>query len=266
AAAIVTLLVGLTGFIVVPLRRMRVMTIPEFYERRFGKTIRIMGGIILAFAGIINMGMFLKAGSLFVAGVTGLTDPVYIKIIMTVMLGMVLIYTTLGGMVAVVVLDYIQFVVLSFCLLFMCILSIQHLGWDNLIDTVAKLRGEAGFNPFHEGGFGFSYVAWMFFGGLASCAIWQTAVIRACAAESTSVVKKLYTWSSIGFLIRWLLPVFLGVSAFVFIANDPHLKAIFIPDGAEASPDTTMLAMPIYLSRVIPFGLIGVITAGMLAA
>ena len=36
AAAIVTLVVGLTGFIVVPLRRMKVMTIPEFYERRFG--------------------------------------------------------------------------------------------------------------------------------------------------------------------------------------------------------------------------------------
>jgi SSS family solute:Na+ symporter len=37
AAAIVTLVVGLTGFIVVPLRRMKVMTIPEFYERRFGR-------------------------------------------------------------------------------------------------------------------------------------------------------------------------------------------------------------------------------------
>ncbi|MHC4123357.1 MAG: sodium:solute symporter family transporter, partial [Planctomycetota bacterium] len=66
AAAIVTLIVGLTGFIVVPLRRMRVMTIPEFYEKRFGRGVRILGGIILAFSGILNMGMFLKAGSLFV--------------------------------------------------------------------------------------------------------------------------------------------------------------------------------------------------------
>jgi SSS family solute:Na+ symporter len=72
AAAIVTLIVGLTGFIVVPLRRLNVMTIPEFYEKRFGRGVRILGGIILAFSGILNMGMFLKAGSLFVMGITGL--------------------------------------------------------------------------------------------------------------------------------------------------------------------------------------------------
>ena len=50
AAALVTLIVGLTGFIVVPLRRLNVMTIPEFYEKRFGRGVRILGGIILAFS------------------------------------------------------------------------------------------------------------------------------------------------------------------------------------------------------------------------
>lgn len=33
-----TLFVGLTGLIVGPLRRMEVLTIPEFYEKRFSKT------------------------------------------------------------------------------------------------------------------------------------------------------------------------------------------------------------------------------------
>ena len=33
-AGIATILVGVTGFIVVPLRKMGVMTIPEFYEKR----------------------------------------------------------------------------------------------------------------------------------------------------------------------------------------------------------------------------------------
>ena len=45
ASAIVALIIGLTGFIVVPLRRMKVMTIPEFYERRFGRGVRILGGV-----------------------------------------------------------------------------------------------------------------------------------------------------------------------------------------------------------------------------
>jgi SSS family solute:Na+ symporter len=173
-----------------------------------------LGGIILAFSGILNMGMFLKAGSLFVMGITGMTEDIHLKIVMTVLLGMVLLYTALGGMVSVVILDYIQFVVLSFGLLAASLLSIRYLGWHNIIESVSQLKGQAGFNPFHSEGFGVSYVVWMFFLGLVSCAVWQTAVIRACAARDTATVKRLYMWSSIGFLMRFLLPYFLGISAY----------------------------------------------------
>ena len=266
AAAIVTLVVGLTGFIVVPLRQLKVMTIPEFYEKRFGRGVRILGGIILAFSGILNMGMFLKAGSLFVMGITGMTKAVHLNIIMTALLAMVLLYTSLGGMVSVVVLDYIQFVVLSFGLLAASLLSIRYLGWDKIIETVSSLKGRAGFDPFHAEGFGVHYVVWMFFLGLVSCAVWQTAVIRACSAENTRTVKKLYTWSSIGFLMRFLLPYFLGICAFVFIADHESLKNVFIPDNGSVDSQVTLMAMPVFLSQIIPVGLIGIISAGMLAA
>lgn len=266
AAAIVTLVVGLTGFIVVPLRRMKVMTIPEFYERRFGRGVRILGGTILAFSGILNMGMFLKAGSIFVMGITGMTEDIHLKIIMSVLLGMVLLYTTLGGMVSVVVLDYIQFVVLSFSLLAASLLSIRYLGWGNIIETVSRFKGQAGFDPFHSEGFGVDYVVWMFFLGLVSCAVWQTAVIRACSAENTRTVKKIYTWASIGFLIRFLIPYFFGICAFVYIAQHESLRSIFIPDGGSVDSQVTLMAMPVFLSQILPAGFIGIISAGMLAA
>ncbi|OHB73068.1 MAG: hypothetical protein A2Z25_06615 [Planctomycetes bacterium RBG_16_55_9] len=266
AAAIVTLVVGLTGFIVVPLRRMEVMTIPEFYEKRFGRGVRILGGTILAFSGILNMGMFLKAGSLFVMGITGLTQDMHLKVVMTVLLAMVLLYTTLGGMVSVVVLDYVQFVIISFSLLATSLLSIRYLGWDTIVSTVSSLKGEAGFNPFHEEGFGVSYVVWMFFLGLVSCAVWQTSVIRACSAKDTATVKRIYTWASIGFLIRFLLPYFFGICAFVYIARHEALRAIFIPEGGQADPQVTLMAMPVFLSQLLPAGLIGIVCAGMLAA
>jgi SSS family solute:Na+ symporter len=266
AAAIMTLVVGLTGFIVVPLRRLNVMTIPEFYERRFSRGVRILGGIILAFSGILNMGMFLKAGSLFVMGITGMTSDTELKIVMSGLLGMVLLYTTLGGMVSVVVLDYIQFVVLSFSLLAASLLSIRYLGWNNIVETVSQLKGRAGFDPFHSEGFGVSYVVWMFFLGLVSCAVWQTAVVRACAADSVKTVKRLYIFSSVGFLIRFLIPYFFGICAFVYIAQHSVLKTIFLPDSGPADSQVTLMAMPVFLSQILPAGLIGVVTAGMLAA
>ncbi|UCD49935.1 MAG: sodium:solute symporter family protein [Phycisphaerales bacterium] len=266
AAAIVTLLVGLSGFIVVPLRRLKVMTIPEFYEKRFGRNVRILGGTILAFSGILNMGMFLKAGAMFVFGVTGMHSWVHLKIIMTVLLGMVLLYTTLGGMVSVAVLDYIQFVVLSVSLVVASVLSIRFLGWTNIVDTVMEGKGMAGFNPFDEAGFGWTYVVWMFFLGLVSCAIWQTAVIRACSAKSTQIVKRIYVLSSVGFLIRFLIPYFFGIAAFVFVFNTTALREVFFPASGEADADLSLLAMPIFLSRILPTGFIGIISAGMLAA
>jgi len=266
AAAVSTLLVGLTGFIVVPLRRMKVMTIPEFYERRFSRGIRILGGIIVSFAGILCMGMYLKAGSLFVMGILGMTSGVELKFIMTILLALVLLCTASGGMISVVILDYIQFIVLSVGLITATLLSIKHLGWGNIVTTVSELKGQAGFDPFSSEGFGLSYVVWMLFMGLACSAIWQTAVIRACAAKNTTVVKRLYTWSSIGYLIRFLIPYFFGISAFVFVAQTPGLRKIFMPEGGPADPQVTLMAVPVFLSQILPAGVIGLFTASMLAA
>ncbi|NLX05936.1 MAG: sodium:solute symporter family protein [Phycisphaerae bacterium] len=265
-AAIVTLVVGLTGFIVVPLRRLEVMTIPEFYEKRFSRGVRVFGGIVLAFAGILNMGMFLKAGSWFVTGITGLESVTYLNIVMTVLLALVLFYTILGGMVSVVVTDYIQFVVLAVGIFVASAMALSTLGWDNIVNTVHELKGEAGFNPFHEEGFGAGYVVWMIFLGLVSCAIWQTAVLRACSAESVKVVKRIYIWSSVGFLIRFLVPYFWGICAFVFLYQHPDLKAVFFPETGKISSELSLQAMPVFLSIILPAGLLGLVTAAMLAA
>jgi SSS family solute:Na+ symporter len=269
-AGIVTLIVGLTGFIVVPLRRMGVMTIPEFYGRRFGPGVRIYGAILLAAAGILNMGMFLKAGAIFLTGLTGLTEPVYVNVVMTSLILLVLAYTILGGMVSVVITDYVQFVVLSFGMLAACGFAMHHLGWEKIVGAVDAVHGAAGFNPFHGGGFGPSYVVWMIFtAGLVSCAVWQTAVMRACAAENERVVRRLYVWSSLGFMIRFMLPQFLGICALAWLLNaPPEIRGTyFAADGTiSADAETSMGAFPIFLSQILPVGLIGLVGAGMLAA
>lgn len=264
-ALVAALVVGFSGMIVVPLREMRVMTIPEFYEKRFSRRLRIFGGLVLALSGILNMGMFLKAGAIFVTGLTGMSDPTTIKVVMTVMIVMVLAYTALGGMVSVVITDYIQFVVLSFGLLLACGLAVWTLGWTNIIEGVKTVHGEAGFDPLNEAGFGVSYVVWMFFLGLISCNVWQTSVMRACSAENTKVVKQLYIWSSIGFMIRFVIPQFLGICALAYFLQTPELSEHFFEKGKVVA-DHSLEAMPVFLSQLLPVGIIGLVGAGMLAA
>jgi solute:Na+ symporter, SSS family len=266
AAAAVALAVGLTGFIVVPLRRAGVMTIPEFYERRFGRGTRIVGGAILALSGILNMGMFLKADSLFVTGVTGLTSPLALNAAMTVLLGLVLLYTVLGGMVSVLVTDYLQFVVMAVSLVAVSLFLLARLGWWPVVEGVAALKGGSGFDPFQSPEFGAPYVLWMLFLGLVSCALWQTAVVRASAAESEAAVRQTFTWGAIGFLIRFMVPYFWGICALVYLAGQPELRAVFLPEGGQPSSETTLSATPVALGRLLPTGMLGLLMAGMLAA
>ncbi len=267
-AGLATLIVGLTGFIVVPLRRLGVMTIPEFYGKRFGRPVRVVGALLLAGAGILNMGLFLKAGALFVTGLTGLSDPAAVNWVMTGLLAIVLIYTTLGGMISVVITDYVQFVILSFGMIVTCLLALKNLGWQQLTGTVHQLYGDAGFDPSHAEGFGLAYVAWMFFSaGLVSSAVWQTAVMRACAADSTETVRRLYLFSSIGFLVRFLLPQFLGICALVYFWQGDQRAVLFDADGQMlVDSDVRLQAMPMYLGQLLPTGVAGLVGAAMLAA
>jgi len=284
-AGLVAVLVGLTGLIVVPLRRAGVMTIPEFYERRFSRKTRVLGGTLLAVGGLLNMGLFLRIGSQFLVAVTGL-DPSggLLPMIMTGLLALVLIYTVLGGMVSVVLTDYIQFVVLSVGLLLTTYLLLQQFGLDALFATVETHLGTAGLDPTRgEAGFGPGYISWMAVLGLVSVAIWPTAVSRALSARDTGVVKRQYLLSSIGFLVRFMLPCLLGICALTWLTQASDATLLTQVDGGflPATPSDPIThfqigeagrvqenieAFPTMLPEVLPTGLLGVVCAAMLAA
>ncbi|MDP7440547.1 MAG: sodium:solute symporter family protein, partial [Verrucomicrobiota bacterium] len=269
-AGFVAFLIGVTGFIVVRLREHKVLTIPEYYEKRFGRRTRILGGIMLAFGGLLNMGLFLKLGAVFIVGITGMVpDSGAVNAVMVVLLSLVLIYTVIGGMISVVITDYIQFVILSVGLLVTGWLAIKNVGWDNIFETVRiHHKGDSGFNPVAaDSNFGWEYVGWMFFLGIVNCALWPTAVARALAMESTAALKRQYMWSSISFAIRVIIPNLLGICAFVYVMTEaPDLQQLFSPADADAKAVDNLYAMPIFLGRILEPGLIGLITAAMIAA
>lgn len=268
---IMVLIIGLTGFIVGPLRREKVLTIPEYYEKRFNRTARILGGVILALAGILNMGVFLSVGSKFLVGITGLNpDAMAVPIVMTVLLLIVLVYTVLGGMISVIITDFVQFVVLSVGVVITTLLAIGELGMDTIVSTV-ETHMENGFDPVAaDSQFGVSYLTFTVMMGLMTCAVWPTMVSRALAMESETAVKRQYTWSSISFAMRMVIPAFWGICAFVFIvhATDPgdSLLADYFLDTSDGADPDSAYAMPVFLGRILPVGLIGIITAAMIAA
>lgn len=59
---IVMFTVGKTGFCIEPLRKAGVVTIPEFFEHKFGKKVRWAAGVVIVLGGLLNMGVFLRTG------------------------------------------------------------------------------------------------------------------------------------------------------------------------------------------------------------
>jgi SSS family solute:Na+ symporter len=231
---------------------------------------------MMALGGVLNMGLFLKVGSMFLVGISGTSNVDWVlNVVMISLTVLVLIYTCLGGMVSVVIADYVQFVVLAFGLLVASVLAMWHLGWNNIFDTVQREMGVGGFDPtVAESGFGWEYIIWMGFLGLVSCGIWPTAVARALAMDSPQAVKRQYMFASISFLIRFLIPYFWGICAFVFVMQHSGWKELFFPAGYPApaqmpegmEPTDNLYAMPLFLGQILPAGLIGLMTAGMIAA
>lgn len=165
-AAVAYSFVGSTGFIIAGLRKYGVMTIPEFYEIRYSRKVRLLGGIILFLGGVLNMGIFLKFDGIFLTEVMGF-GPDALLIVMAIMLVIVISYTILGGMFSVVITDFMQFVVLSFGMLVATIAVLWNLDWGMLGAAVTEHLGEEGFDPLLNPRFGWMFIVWILISNVA---------------------------------------------------------------------------------------------------
>lgn len=206
------LLVGRTGFIIEGLRKLRVMTIPEFYEFRYRRSVRIIGGVILFIGGVLNMGVFLKLDSVFLSHAMGFVDT-SVAVIMVIMLVAVGLYTMFGGMLSVVFTDYMQFAVMSVGMLLATVFAFRAVSLPQIATAVSQNLGTDGFNPFSNPNLGWTFVFWMLLSNFAAAALYQPGVSRALSAENPNIGMRLFTIASLTFAGRAMIPMFLGVVA-----------------------------------------------------
>lgn len=307
------LFIGSTGFVVRKLRAARLTTLPEYFQVRYSRRVRVVAGVICALAGILNMGLFPKMGATFITYATGLgsagvtrivvegdapgkvsaakaADPAQaariaeehmarqratlarqeltVNIVMTIILVIVLIYTVTGGMVAVIVTDYTQFVLLALGLglgVFYC-LTRPELGWDKIVGSWGQYRGEAAFNPLHVGSYGWAWVAWMLVHFAAAALCWAPEASRTLTARDPETARKTFLYGSPGQFIRLAIPALFGIAAFCFISQNQELARHFFPEGLRGKGVHADQAAPLLLGKIIPAGLLGVVLAGMVSA
>ncbi len=241
--------IGKSGFIIEKLRDMELVTIPEYFQRRYDRGTRILCGSLLGVGAALNMGIFLKYDAIFLSIMIGVPS-FYLAILMAILLVVVLIYVFLGGMVSIVLTDYTQFVFLTIGFIIVTILIALHSNPSNIISTTMKTIPGGGLDPFSSPHLGWTFIIWQVVFTVAVWTTWQTTVMRAFSAESTEVGKKTFIWTGIMMVGMYVITILWGIIAHV------ELPAGTVP----------VEGIPLLISKIVPGGFRGLLTSAMIAA
>jgi len=263
-SGLVMIFVGRTGFVIGRFRQLKLMTVPEYFEVKYSRGLRLLTGVLVAVGGLLNMGVFLKIEGEFLTVVSGISSR-YLVLAMTIILLLELVYTVLGGMVSVVITDFIQYVLLSAATILVTIFVVHHVGWSQIVSKVTATMGTAGFDPLKQPKFGLTFLFWQVLLWFSIHTCWQTTAMRVFSTKSAETSKRVMSWTGFIFLGRGMLPMLWGIAALALFGMGAMNKGIPLPvvNGHTLQP---IDAMPAMLASILGPGVKGIVVAGMLAA
>jgi SSS family solute:Na+ symporter len=263
-SGVVMIIVGRTGFVISRLRTLRLMTVPEYFEVKYSRGLRLFAGILVAFGGILNMGVFLRIEGEFLTIVSGI-DTKYLIAVMTAILVLELMYTVVGGMVSVVITDFVQYVLLSVATILVSIYAVYYAGWGNIVAKVSDTMGAAGFDPILNPRFGWTFLIWQVLLWFSLHTCWQSTAMRMFSTKDPATSKRVMSWTGFIYLGRGMLPMLWGIAALTLYGTGAFQDGVPLPvvDGQALQP---IHAMPAMLADLLGPGIKGLVVAGMLAA
>lgn len=251
----------LVMFVISPaLYRAGIVSIYEFLEQRFGRSTRIIISASFQIVRSFATGIMVYAMGLILEAVLGI--PLWQSI---VVVGVItLIYSTSGGMKAVVYGDAIQMVLIFGGLLVVAAYALAEIGgfgafWQNVdaerltavdYSSLGLDGDEFGFLPMLFGGF-------VLYASYYGCD--QTQAQRILSARDMKDARVLLFANGVLRFPLVLLYCFVGLIVGVAIASDPSLAAKIPAD----KPD---YMMPIFIIEHLPHGIIGLLLVAILAA
>ena len=202
--ALALLLIGL--FFARMFRRLRMTTVVDFMEQRFGKTASYGIVITTLFSNTVWVGAMLVAFGVVFESLTSI--PLETGIIGGAIV--IFIYTAVGGMWAVAMTDFVQMLIIMIGLIILLIVVLVDVGgWD----AISPQLPEQTFRmlPFQNTGEQWlNYLrAWTIIGVVDISA--QTLFQRVSAAEDERVAQNSFYIGGFGYLIFGMIPVMLGI-------------------------------------------------------
>ena len=226
--------------------RAGISTPVEFLERRFSAGLRQ----VFAWSGIplkvIDEGLKIIAVGVFVS--TGLGVSLNAAIVLTG--AIIVVYTTLGGLWAVFITDFIQFVLVTVAVVLLLPLSLQRTG--GMASFVARAP-EGFFHPLHAPYGGFYVVGFVLLVTLSIAGNWSL-IQRFYASRSETDARRVGWLATALFIVLPPIWIFAGMAARVWLPADwaKHHDPQYV--YAEIS------------RLLLPPGLLGLVVAALFAA
>jgi len=261
---------GIIGFGIQRFRATRVQTIPQYHEMRFSKGVRVTSGISLAVGGILNMAIFPAVSSHFLVlymglpatfdflGVTVTTETATMVLLVCVSAFMAI----LGGMVTMVVTDYIQYVLLTLSMFLTVALSVWAVGLGQVDRVLTERYGDAAFNPFVVSaggeGYGITWVLFFLLSGLLAPLCFPPSTSKLSATDSPETTRRLALLGNVMNIGRNVMLLIWGACALAFVAHSSP--------SAPFSATEARYATASFLHAVTPVGILGICACGMVCA
>lgn len=234
-AALGLILVGL--FIVRIVRRLKLVTVIDFIEIRFGRIAALFSAVAMTSSSIGWAGALMVAFGYVLNSLTGLSLE------WGILLGgaIVLIYTSAGGMWAVVLTDFVQLAVIVVGLVILLVVVVVDMGgWVSAWSAVpeSKFRMLPVTNDMTSW---LQYIrAWSII-GIANLAS-QSLLQRGLSARSERVAQNAFYIGGLGFLFIAIIPVMLGMLASVSMPGVEDQQTV-IPTLAKEHLHPVLMAV-----------------------
>ena len=209
-------------------RRTRRLTWVEFFEARYGKIAGVFGAIADIASAVIWLGGVLFTFGVLAESLAGI--PMAIGILGGILV--IVVYTMIGGMLAVALTDFVQMIVLVIGLVVLSFVVLDDVGGWSVIaaqlpeDTIRFIPLERSLTSWMD------YIhVWMTLGvaGIAA----NTIIQRALAAKSEAVAQNSFFIAAIGYIVIGSIPLMLGLIASVTMPGLEDSNAVLADIAVE---------------------------------
>lgn len=237
-------------------RRLNVTTAYEYLELRFGPSVRRLGATIFVLLQLGRMGVVIFLPAIAMSAITGF--DIYLCILLTGLLAT--IYTTLGGIEAVIWTDVLQVIVLGGAAVLSLYFLISDVGGVSSFYETAHAQGK-----FHTFNWSWDYTipaVWVILGGnivmnLVPYTADQTVVQRFLTTRDEKGAARALWISAILVVPATFLFFTIGTALFVYYQHNPdQLNPALQTDGI----------FPWFTTQKLPSGISGLVIAGIFAA